>query len=47
MMGAALKPVKVLLTSDVDKKILDVVRESFNTISREAELDRSVHALCT
>ena len=42
MMGAALKPVKVLLTSEVDHKILDLIREAFKIISKKAELDKKI-----
>jgi len=36
------KAVKALFTSEIDHKILDVVREAFNIISKEAELDKAI-----
>lgn len=43
-MGKVLKPVKVLLTSEIDHKLLEVIREIFKIISKEAELDKNIPA---
>ena len=42
MTKANLKPVKVLLTSEIDNEILEVISEAFKIISREAELDKKI-----
>lgn len=41
-MGAVLKSIKIFLTSEVDHKILEVIRETFKIISREAELNKKI-----